>query len=295
MLQFPYADIAQSDFQCFKVNFHTHAGVCIPGKCGILPLDEVTQAYCKAGYSALAVSNHDVYTPHEREREGITLLDAVEYSGKPHMLQVGVQSYRDVTHQEAIDDTLRAGGFAVMCHPNWGVNGYRDAQYLAKLERYQGYVGIEIFNPVIYRLCGSGLALDTWDYLLSQGRRVWGFGNDDFHLWQDMARAWNMLYAKSAQQADIIEAVNAGRFYVSSGLVLQHCTIENNTLFVQADWSVPSYVKEFQFTVTGSKGKVLFECKEKALSFPLPQNEPYLRIAVTGENGAKLFLQPFFL
>jgi len=51
----------------------------------------------------------------------------------------------------------------------------------------KGYTGIEIFDSVIYRLNGSGLATDAWDFLLSQGKLVWKFGDDDFHRWYDLA------------------------------------------------------------------------------------------------------------
>ena len=43
------------------------------------------------------------------------------------------------------------------------------------LESLEGYLGIEIFNGVIFRLEGSGLADDVWDNVLSKGRLIWGF------------------------------------------------------------------------------------------------------------------------
>ncbi len=292
MYRFPYADITDPKYDCKRVNFHTHAGVCQPGKCGIHSMKAVADAYMYARYDALAFSNHDMYLPMEPDMDGILPLDAVEYSGTPHMLQVGVKEYRDLPHQEAMDFTREQGGFTILCHPNWGIPGYRDDAYLAKLEQWQGYTGIEIINPVIYRLVGSGLALDVWDHLLSQGRLLYGFGNDDFHLWHDMARAWNMIYASETSFAAIKEAVEAGRFYVSTGLTLKHCGLDGDTLSVTAGWYTENVSKQFCYKFTGFQGRLLAEFDAETAVFRIPEGEAYVRVEVTGENGAKLFLQP---
>ena len=289
---FPYAGIGVGE-ACLRVNLHTHAGVCKPGKCGILPLEDVSAAYAAARYDTIAISNHDMYLPREDDY-ALPLLDAVEYSATPHMLQIGIREFRELPHQAAIDFTRENGGFVILCHPNWGVPGYRCAEYDALLETLDGYTGIEIINPVIYRLSGSGLALDTWDSLLTRGKRVFGFGNDDFHLWQDTARAWNMIYAKSTDYADIREAVEAGRFYVSTGLALKECTLTDGVLRITAGWFTESYVKEFRYKLTGENGRLLAEIDADSAEFVLPEGESYVRVEVTGENGAKLYLQPIF-
>lgn len=59
----PYAQFRETNRKQLKVNFHTHAGVCMPNKCGELPMDEVIRAYHKAKYDALAISNHNEYIP----------------------------------------------------------------------------------------------------------------------------------------------------------------------------------------------------------------------------------------
>lgn len=61
------------DRTALKINFHTHAGVCVPGDCGELPMDDVVEAYRRAGYQALAISNHNRYVAH-RNYEGIAVL-----------------------------------------------------------------------------------------------------------------------------------------------------------------------------------------------------------------------------
>lgn len=284
----PYKHFQDEDRTAVKVNFHTHAGVCVPGDCGELPMDDVVEAYRRAGYQALAVSNHNRYVEH-REYEGISVLDAVEYSARPHMLLVGTRWYHDVPHQEAIDRALEEGAFVILNHPNWIEHAYWP---LEMMDTLTGYCGIEILNPVIYRLKGSGLALDAWDHLLSGGRLVWGFGNDDFHLWHDIQRAYNIVCARSNSFEDIKAAVQEGCFYVSDGVALKHLSLGENSLEVEAGFFVDSYVKDFDYCLIGSGGRILDRAHGQRVMLRFDPEEPYIRLQARAENGANLFLQP---
>ncbi|MDL2233184.1 hypothetical protein LJC63_06345 [Ruminococcaceae bacterium OttesenSCG-928-L11] len=287
----PYQDT--DAYLPLKVNFHTHAGVCVKGKCGELPMDAVAQAYKQAGYHAVAISNHNMYLPKDETIEGIELLDAIEYSEHPHLIQVGVTEFQQNGHQQAISDANDAGGFAILCHPNWINKEYWNWEHL---EEVTGFAGIEILNPVIYRLSGSGLALDTWDHLLSRGRLVYGFGNDDFHQWRDMERAYNVIFAKSAALQDIAEAVRHGRFYVSSGVLLKWLRYDGETLCIEAGFAgKSSYIREFEYRFIGYGGKVLEAQRTHIASYRPDHKEPYLRVEVISENGARLYLQPMVL
>ncbi|HOJ12166.1 MAG TPA: hypothetical protein PK733_16465, partial [Clostridiales bacterium] len=256
-----------------------------------LPMNEVIEAYKKAKYGALAISNHNKYIPQENEYSGINILDAVEYSKHPHMLQIGVRDYEDISHQDAIDHTVDKGGFVILCHPNWINKGYWDWDKLGQLDKY---TGIEILNPVIYTLKGSGLALDTWDYLLSKGKKVFGFGNDDFHQWRDLERSYNVIYAKSNSFQDIKEAVQKGCFYVSDGVALSDFAFDGKTVTVKAGLFVETYVEEYEYKFIGLNGIELYKCQGKSASFDIDINEPYVRIEATAEHGAKMYLQPLF-
>ena len=178
----PYDNL--SGGRWIRTNFHTHAGTGA-GTCGRNPVDAVAALYRELGYGALCLSNHDLYTDASAYSDGkMTLLDGVEYSPRSHMLTVGIRrSLHELEHQPAIDETRKDGGFVILCHPNWQ---HKEYWPWADMDRLTGYLGIEIINQLIYRLSGSGLATDAWDHLLSSGRLVYGFGNDDFHLELDL-------------------------------------------------------------------------------------------------------------
>lgn len=290
MLTNPYESLHDAGRRWIKTNFHTHAGVGIAGDCGELPLDDVVRAYAKAKYGALAISNHNRYLARDKTYDNISVLDAVEYSAHPHMLLVGASRYHDVPHREAVRLAQEEGAFVILCHPNW-----MRPQYWpwADMLALSGYTGIEVLNPVIYTLKGSGLALDAWDYLLSHGKLVYGFGNDDFHQWRDIERAFNMICAKSGSFEDIREAVETGCFYVSSGVALKDLRVEGNRIEVAAGFMAESYVHTFHYRLVGSGGAPLASHMGDSAVFDVPEDEPYVRVEVRAENGAMMLLQPF--
>jgi len=287
----PYEHMHDADRIPVKTNFHAHAGVCIPNDCGELPMDDVVEAYRRAQYGALAISNHNRYVDH-RIYEGISVLDAVEYSAHPHMLLVGTRNYYDVPHQQAIDLALAEGAFVVLNHPNWMNHKYWPWKMMEELT---GYTGIEIVNPVIFRLKGSGIALDAWDHLLTKGHNVFGFGNDDFHLWRDLERSYNVIFSRSSGFDDISAAIKEGCFYVSDGVALKNVKLSKTTLEVEAGFFTESYINTFEYTLVGTGGKVLGRVIDMKATFEFPDSELYIRVEVRAENGAKLFTQPMML
>jgi len=293
MYRSSYEALKNGNGKWLKANFHTHAGVKKEqGPCGIHPLDDVVDAYKKANYNVLAISNHNLYVSREKEYKDINIIDAIEYSNDPHMLLIGVNEFHNVPHQEAINRTLVSGGFVILCHPNWQHQEYLSYDLLDTLT---GYTGMEIMHgKQYYYPPGSSLALDKWDYILSKGKKTWGFGNDDFHEYVDTGRVYNMIYAKSANYEDIKEAVSSGCFYVSNGVALKEYSLEDDLLYVKAGYFKETYIKNFDYKITGAEGGVLYKAECESVHFKIPKNEPYIRVEVTADYGAKMYLQPVF-
>lgn len=274
-----------------KANFHTHAGTG-KGTCGHHEIDDVLEAYEDAGYQVLTISNHDLLTDMNQygEEYDIVLINGYEYSMEPHMLCIGCDELCTGTHQEAIDSCVEQGGFVILCHPNWIRKEYWPWK---DIDNIRGFTGLEIYNHLIYRLEGSGLAVDTWDYILSKGRLAWGFGNDDFHRWQDLGRVWNIILSPSHSKSDIISSIKSGSFYVSTGLLLSEFEFENNILKVSACFR-NTYIKEYKYRFIGQDGRVLDTQTGESGVYKLNGNEKYVRVEAIGENGAMLWTQPVY-
>ena len=286
----PYSDIQKSDGQWMKANFHTHAGS--GDNCGKYLAEDVISLYKEAGYNVLTLSNHDFFlnTSEYQTKYDLIMFNGFEYSQAKHMLCIDIRNVIYGSHQEVIDECKRQGGFTILCHPNWVNKEYWPWK---DIDALRGYTGIEIFNGVIFRLSGSGLATDTWDYLLSQGKLVWGFANDDFHRWYDLARTWNVIYSISNEHVEIKNSILNGNFYASTGLILNEFEFLNNKVTVSAS-AKDTYMKRNKYLFIGKHGQILSEQENEYGEYKLAGDEMYVRVQVISEHGAMLWTQPIY-
>ncbi|WP_308637579.1 CehA/McbA family metallohydrolase domain-containing protein [Paenibacillus silvisoli] len=279
-----------------KGSFHNHTN----NSDGWFPLETVYNMY--GGYDFLGISDHDKITKHEGDARIRTLFDAIEVSSpQTHMLLVHpplslLDGYSNAftidNYQRLTDITVQNGGFAVLVHPNRFFSNYWLLEDMLRLERY---IGIEVFN-------GDGnpeydIAFDKWDALLTAGRRVWGFGNDDSHVYGQEKRAWNVVLAESNTREAILEAIKLGRFYVSTGYGFDAIRTEGNAIVYELR-SNELLDKMYKYaTVFGRDGKVLQETtgRIKQVRYACKGDEGYVRLAVYLEGGYAAFSQPLFI
>jgi hypothetical protein len=287
----PYEKTFQGDGQWLKASFHIHAGTG-KGTCGAYDIDDVIALYREAEYNVLTISNHDIFTDVSayEAKHDIVLLNGFEYSQHPHMLCLHNKALITVPHQEAVLECVRQGGFVVLCHPNW-----QQKEYWAwkDIDALTGYSGIEIFNGCIFDLSGTGLATDTWDHVLSQGKLVWAFGSDDFHRWYDLSRSWNVIHSVTKEHDDIQSSILNGSSYVSTGLILRNIQLEDGTIRVTSS-AKNSYVKNYRYVFIGRNGVVLEEQVGEHGNYHLAGDELYVRVQVISEHGAMLWTQPIY-
>lgn len=285
----PYQDLDNGRWM--KSNFHTHAGTGYR-TCGTNRAEETSELYRAAGYQFLTISNHNLFTDTSPlSDEKLLMIKGVEYTQEAHMLNIGCNaSYHEDDYQTAIDKTAADGGFSVMCHPNWIRKEFWTWKQLLELK---GYCGIEVYNGVIYRLTGSGLAADTWDHLLSNGRMVFGFGSDDTHAYFDIGRAYNLIYCREQTWEAMNAAIQSGQFCASTGLKPVYCKLEGDVLKVKAEFVTSTYVDTFTYRFITENGKLLSTQVGSAAEYRL-SGEKYVRVEVMGENGALLFFQPIY-
>ncbi|WP_373230714.1 CehA/McbA family metallohydrolase [Cohnella sp.] len=277
-------------------SFHNHTS----NSDGWFPLETVYKMY--AGYDFLGISDHDIITRHEGERNIKTVFEAIEVSSRQtHMLLVKpplsmMDNYSNEftieNYQRLADMAAANGGFAVLVHPNRYFSNYWTLEDMMKMERY---LGIEIYN-------GDGnpeydIAFDKWDALLSAGRKVWGFGNDDSHVYGQEKRAWNMVLTNEETGEAIVESIKNGSFYVSTGYGFDAIRTEGRTITVdlRSNKLLDSMYK--YVTLFGKDGKVLQETtgRIKQVQYECKGDEGYVRIEAYLEGGYAAFSQPLYV
>lgn len=272
----------------FRGNLHAHT----TASDGRQPIQAVIDAYAGHGYDFLMVSDHDLLTgPDEYAKlnpRGLLLIPGNEVTaGGPHLLHVGAERRIEPNpDRQVVIDAINAGtGFAVMNHPNW-LADFNHCSF-EQLARWQGYAGIEIYNGTIHRLTGSPYAADKWDRLLSTGRRVWGFANDDSHLPEaDVALGWNMVLAGERSPAAILESLRQGRFYASTGVTITGITVTGPCIRIAtADADCIVAVRQ--------NGQEIAKVDANLLEIEVPAGSDYIRFECLGHGRSAAWTQPF--
>jgi hypothetical protein len=259
--------------------------------------EDVLADYERRGYDFLAMTDHDIFIdPDEyRAKTSLTLIPAVEVSRNgPHILQIDAKEFiePDRDRQKVVSDINAQGALAVMNHPNWGYNFNHCPHEL--LEAVEGYAGLEIYNGVIERLAGTPLATDRWDMLLSKGRRVWGFSNDDSHTPGDVELAWNVVRVAENSPAAVVEALRTGSFYASTGVEITDVRVSGGELQVET-----SNASRIRFITQHGMYKQTTEGSSAAFALPTDDEGAkgllYVRAECYGAGGATAWTQPVFL
>ena len=285
----PYQNL--NDVTWRKANFHTHAGTG-PKTCGCHSAEEAVGLYREYGYDLLCLSNHNLYRDYSNySDEQLTLIDGVEYTSAIHMLTIGVrENLIELPVQEAITKTVEQGGFVILCHPNWPNKETFSPQMMLDLT---GYTGLEALNAVCFRLQGSGRATDVWDAVLSAGKLITGFANDDFHAMGDGGRCFNLIACEEKNYESMKQAILDNAVCASTGVYPIYHRLEGDVLKVKAALPIKSYVTDYVYTFVGPNGQILSEQTGAEAEYTL-KGEDYVRVEVRAEGGQLLLFQPVY-
>ena len=289
LLEHPYDGL--DNITPLRGNLHAHT----TQSDGTRSMQEVVDDYAQRGYDFLMISDHDIFTGCDAyaqvDARGMTLIPGNEISrGARHLLHVNADRFVPnlVPRQAAINKANEARGFLIACHPNWQESF--DSTTITQLREWVGYVGIEIYNGVIGVLNGSPYALDKWDILLSEGRKVWGFANDDSHRPGDMqvGLGWNMVYADSRTPDAIAAAMEQGRFYASTGVTIDRIEVDGMTVRIEAQ-------NADRIAISQTYGRRIAQVDSQTIEFTVPEDAGYIRVTCWGRGEACAWTQPFFV
>ena len=298
----------------FKGNTHAHTlrsdGDSTP--------EEVVKWYKENGYNFLFITDHETITPvDELNRSfGVASKFAVftaqeitdRTGGKPYhvnalgtgsviMPNLGTAPVQNV--QLNVDAVRKLGGVPQINHPNFGW-----ALSAAEIAQLKNVNLLEIFNahPLVNNLGGGGVQSveQIWDAVLSTGRVIFGVASDDVHTVRKLGdrkqptpgHGWVMVNAPSLDQKLIMEALDRGEFYSSTGVELESYSKDNTSMTIalkKERWS--KYIIQF----IGRGGKVLQEFLDSPVTYKFRGNEGYVRIKVLESNGKAAWTQPVMI
>lgn len=198
---------------------------------------------------------------------------------------------RVAKYQAALDKRKPLGGIAQLNHAQWFWGMTPDV--LVEIAS-RGIVLYEIANRAFAKWNkGDKTHPSTealWDSALTRGATLWGVASDDAHDYRGGGKYpaggnWVVVKARRDPQA-ILDSLATGRFYSSTGVVLDRAEVVGGELVVEVAPSNAAHVIEFI-----ENGKRVATAKANAARRAVPTNG-YVRAVVTRGDGAQAWIQP---
>ena len=199
-------------------------------------------------------------------------------------------------------DELKIPMIAHINHPNFGYGIDLEDMIALKNERF-----FEVYNghPLVHN-SGDSIHISTemmWDlinieYIKNNKPIMYGLATDDSHHyhvknseWSNAGRGWIVVRADSLNPKSLIEAMEAGDFYASTGVELKELTLANNMLSIEANMEADvTYKISFIGCKKGkSEPEELMSIEGNKASFELTDDILFVRGKIT---SSKLHANP---
>ena len=305
------AQTPSGQLRWFKGNTHTHT----LNSDGDSTPDDVVRWYREHGYQFLVLSDHNFLTSVDalnalhgaddrfllvRGEEvtdrfgekpihvnGLNLTELVQPQGGVSVVDV---------LQRNVDAIRKERGIPHINHPNfrWAItpDELRQVRNTRLFEIYNGH-------PEVNNVGGGGVPglEEVWDAVLSSGQLIYGIAVDDAHVFRqpgnpDVAgpgRGWIVVRAPRLDAASLMQALERGDFYASTGVVLNELRADSKTITVSVK---PNASSKYRIQFIGAQGRVLREVAEPAATYTISGDEGYVRARVLESNGRYAWVQP---
>lgn len=296
----------------YKGNLHTHT----LNSDGDSTPSEVAAWYREHRYHFLVLSDHNYLTEVEAlnavhgGKERFLLIPGEEVTDQFGDKPVHVNAYNperlvEPAHGAGLIETIQgnvdairsARGLPSLNHPNfgWAVTS-RELAAVRDLSLFEVYNG----HPAVNNSGGGGFeSLDEiWDAVLTAGRRMYGIAVDDAHHFKrfgrdlsNPGRGWVMVRAESLTRENILQALETGDFYASTGVELEEVAAAGPELRIRIK---PSPGMKYTTYFLGASGEVLAKSFEEIAIYRFRGNERYVRARVQSSSGDTAWTQPVF-
>ena len=318
----------------FKANLHAHSTI-TDGK---LPVQTVKEAYKEKGYSILCMTDHNVVADHSEMNEpGFLMLTGVEINTNqtgfhhrmpayhlnliakrpdlcwqpfrraepkeealPHLAKAVIGNMSNAYDPEAVNAAIaeanRQGFLVTYNHPGWSLHDYTDYAPL------KGLWGMEICN---YGSMRTGYPdrdnARVYRDFLNLGNRLVPLATDDCHKLPDIGGAWVMVGARKLEYASVIEALEQGNLYASTGPEIFALFQEGDVLTIRCSDArsvvVESNVRFARTAYPAANDGLLREAKLDISPWrnaPIQKPDDWIRITVYGPYGHYAATRAYF-
>ena len=232
----------------YKANLHTHTTV----SDGKFTPEQIKEMYKARGYHAVAYTDHRECVPHRELTDGgFVALTGIEQAfgiGRDTSVHVCAISRDESTAFKLPDEpddsveeinrgiaNLNSRGFiTTLNHPRWSGISYED------ITKIEGVSNMELVNGFEMIQDGYGDSSAIYELELRRGRRAYPIAADDSHRMSkdggagpEYFRGFSVIMAEELTYSALIEALDAGHFYASTGPLFKKLYLVGDILHVE--------------------------------------------------------------
>jgi hypothetical protein len=295
----------------FKGNTHTHT----LNSDGDSTPDDVVKWYREHHYQFLVLTDHNFLTSveglnalHGADQQflvvrGEEVTDrfgekALHINGLDPASRIAPQGGTSVVDvlQRNVDAIRQANGIPHINHPNFRWSITRE-----ELQQVRNNRLFEIFNghPEVNNVGGGGVPgmEEVWDAILTSGVMLYGIAVDDAHIFKQPGnpdvsgpgRGWVVVRAPRLDARALVDALDRGDFYASTGVELLDYQATARAVTVQV--KATAYAK-YRIQFIGKGGRLLQEVTAPTATYDIRGDEGYVRARVLESNGRMAWAQP---
>jgi hypothetical protein len=295
----------------YKGNTHTHT----LNSDGDSAPDDVVRWYRSHGYQFLVLTDHNYLTEVAglnqvfAFNERFLLVRGEEVTDKfgdmsLHINSLDASGLVEPQGGTSVLDTLQrnvnairnANGIPHINHPN-----YRWSVTADQLRQVKNNRLFEIYNghPEVNNVGGGGVPglEEAWDSILTSGVLLYGLAVDDAHVFLQPGnpavagpgRGWIMVRSDRLAARPLLDAMERGDFYASTGVTLRDYQASAKQIKVTVQATTFS---KYRIQFIGSGGRLLREVVAPEATYDIKGDEGYVRARILESNGRMAWCQP---
>ena len=189
--------------------------------------------------------------------------------------------------------TANENGYLVTYnHPCWSMESEED------ILSYEGLFSLEIFNSASMKDNGFESNMSLFDKFQRHGKFIYCHGADDNHNHFpmnhplcDSFQSWTMIMAEELNYPAVIEALEKGKFYASTGPEIWELTFDGSHVHLEC-----SPARRIMMHLSPKKSKIVCNpdgSPVTAADFEIMTKAPFVYFSVIGEDGTSARTRAF--
>ncbi|MBE7024169.1 MAG: hypothetical protein E7412_06885 [Ruminococcaceae bacterium] len=210
-------------------------------------------------------------------------VNGAEYAGELRNMEFSVENINKI-----IKSANENGYLVTLNHPMYSLVDFKE------YSEFEGAWAMEVYNHSCKVTYGSNDSENMYEDMLRSGKSLFALATDDNHNHiDDSFGGFTFIKAKGLDYASVIEALEKGHFYASTGPEINELYIEDGMVHLKC-----SAAREVSMLTFGRKG---FRCATEDGSpvesavFPIEEDMKYVRFRVLDNKGNKAYTNAYYI